>query len=44
MILKMAQAIANMVAKGLPITREELEFSFAVAEAYGDDAVWQQTN
>ena len=40
--LKIAQCICHRVASGLPVTEAELQFSFDMAEQYGDDAVWQQ--
>ena len=42
MKLKIAQKICHSVASGIQVTKDELEFSFAMAEEYGDDAVWQQ--
>ena len=40
--LTIAQKICHSVASGQRVTKEELEFSFAMAEKFGDDAVWQQ--
>ena len=39
--LRIAQTIASWSARGIPVTREELEFSFQMADEYGDDAIWQ---
>ena len=40
--LKIAQCICHWVASGQRVTKEELQFSFQMADIYGDDAVWQQ--
>ena len=40
--LRIAQCIAKCVALGIPVTPEELQFSFQMADEYGDDAIWQQ--
>ena len=40
--LRIAQCIAKCVALGISVTPEELQFSFQMADEYGDDAIWQQ--
>ena len=40
--LKAAQRICHRCASGKKVSKHELAYSFAVAELYGDDAVWQQ--
>ena len=40
--LRIAQCIAKWVALGIPVTNEELLFSFEMADEFGDDAIWQQ--
>ena len=40
--LRIAQTIAKWVALGIPVSETELQFSFDMADIYGDDAIWQQ--